>query len=344
MLQVSVILGWGLGDLVASPFAVLLVYSLLVLLASLAGGWVLISVRLTHGGLQLSVSCVAGLMLGMALLHFIPHAYFQIGSLDRTVTWTLGGFLAMFFLQRFFHYHHHDVPEGSPERPAGRFVPVAEAEGAVPLQGPVLHRHTATCGHGHAHGGNLEPCNHHTLAEESARQLSWVGTVIGLTLHSLLDGITLGAAVASDAHEGHVGLVGVGAALAIILHKPFDAMAIATLTRTSGTSRARRHLLNWLFALVSPLGVLLFYLGAARLFGTESAFVGCALAFCAGTFLCIASTDLLPELQFHSHDRLRLSGALIVGVMLAAVIGYFETSGHEGHRQEEPAAVQHVEH
>ena len=38
------------------------------------------------------------------------------------------------------------------------------------------------------------------------------------------------------------------------------------------------------------------------------------LAFSAGTFLCIALSDLLPELQFHAHDRWKLSAALLAGV------------------------------
>ena len=50
------------------PTAVLAVYCLLVLLASLAGGGLLLTLRLTHARLQIAVSFVAGLMLGMALL------------------------------------------------------------------------------------------------------------------------------------------------------------------------------------------------------------------------------------------------------------------------------------
>ena len=41
-------------------------------------------------------------MLGMALLHFIPHAFHENHSLDQTMQLALGGFLVMFFLQRFF--------------------------------------------------------------------------------------------------------------------------------------------------------------------------------------------------------------------------------------------------
>src|SRR5262245_66682951 len=91
------------------------IYCALVLLASLAGGWLPLVIRLTHTRLQMAISLVAGLMLGIGLLHFLPESAEHLGSLDRTVVWMLGGFLAMFFLQRFFHFHHHDLPEGDPE-------------------------------------------------------------------------------------------------------------------------------------------------------------------------------------------------------------------------------------
>src|SRR5207248_7171110 len=103
------------------------------------------------------------------------------------------------------------------------------------------------CGHDHSH----EPHEHdepgqehaHTLADKSAKQLSWVGTALGLTLHSLLDGLALAAAVEAGS-EGHVKLAGLGVALVVILHKPFDAMAVSTLMAASGSSRSSRHLLN----------------------------------------------------------------------------------------------------
>jgi zinc and cadmium transporter len=86
------------------------------------------------------------------------------------------------------------------------------------------------------------------------------------------------------------------------------------------------------------LGALLFYVGASHLFATNPAFLGSALAFCAGTFLCIACADLLPELQFHAHDRLRLSLALLSGIGVAVLIGQFEHSGHD-HHHDQPAAA-----
>ena len=187
----------------------------------------------------MAISFVAGLMLGIALLHFLPDADEQLHSLDRVAAWMLGGFLAMFLLQRFFHFHHHDSAEGDPEDcDHGQVVPEGHD-------------------HGHAHHA-------HTLADKSAQQLSWVGTALGLTLHSLLDGLALAAAVEAGAH-GHVQLAGLGVALVVILHKPFDAMAISTLMTAGGSSRFSRHVLNGLFALASPIGAVLFYLGASHL-------------------------------------------------------------------------------
>src|SRR5580658_7778764 len=98
-----------------SPAWLLFIYCVLVMVASLAGGWLLLLIHLNHTRLQMAVSFVAGLMLGIALLHFLPDAVEQSHSMDKTVDWMLGGFLTMFFVQRFFHFHHHDLPEGDPE-------------------------------------------------------------------------------------------------------------------------------------------------------------------------------------------------------------------------------------
>src|SRR5271154_240183 len=231
------------------PDLLLAIYCALVLLASLAGGWVLLIIRPTHTRLQLATSFVAGLMLGIALLHFLPDAAEQLHSVDTTASWMLGGFLAMFFLQRFFHFHHHDTPAGDPEDCC---------------QG---HDHTEDHDHDHDHA--------HTLADKSAQQLSWVGTALGMTLHSLLDGIALAASVEAGL-RGHAGLAGLGVALVVILHKPFDAMAVSALMTASGSSRFLRHLLNGLFALVSPIGAVLFYFGASHFADSNGAFLGCA--------------------------------------------------------------------
>ena len=62
--------------------------------------------------------------------------------------------------------------------------------------------------------------------------------------------------------------------------------------------------------------------------------------FAAGTFVCIATSDLLPELQFHSHDRFKLSAALILGIALAAAMVVVEKSSHL-HDEPVPKVEQH---
>ncbi len=295
----------------------LAIYCALILLASLLGGWLPLMVRLTHTRLQVATSFVAGLMLGVGILHLVPHAWEQFRSADLTMAWVLVGFLAMFFVQRYLHFHHHDVPEEAPER--------------------------GEKGASFDHGSNHDHEEHHgvlTLADRSARRLSWVGAAFGLTVHTLLDGVALAASVELDRHEAHAhGLLGFGTFLVIFLHKPFDALAEGTLLAVGKSSRSLRHWVNGLFALANPAGLLLFYLGADRFSQAAPLFLGAVLAFAAGTFLSIATSDLLPELQFHTHDRGKLSVALLAGVAISALIGRIETTGHR-HQSDGRSAVE----
>ena len=126
----------------------------------------------------------------------------------------------------------------------------------------------------------------------------------------------------------------------IFLHKPFDALAVGTLLAVGKSSRPLRHWVNGLFALANPAGLLLFYLGADRFSQVAPHFLGAVLAFAAGTFLSIATSDLLPELQFHAHDRGKLSMALLAGVGISALIGSMETTGHRHNRGVPPAEIQ----
>ena len=58
--------------------------------------------------------------------------------------------------------------------------------------------------------------------------------------------------------------------------------------------------------------------------------LGIMLGLSAGVFLCISLSDLLPEVQFHKHDRWKLSGALILGVAIAYGVGFLEPAHQHG--------------
>jgi zinc and cadmium transporter len=271
-----------------SPEIYLFIACVVVLGASLAGGWLPSLLRLNHSRLQMAVSLVSGLMLGLAMLHLLPHSAEELGSTGKASAWLMAGFLVMFLLQRFLPFHHHDVGENQPH---------------------------ADCGHDHAH------------SEAYASHLDWFGVALGLSLHSIFDGLALAAAIASLTH-GHAESIALGTTLAILLHKPFGAMAITTLITASRASSRALHAVNFLFSLVTPVAAVLFYFGGSQLIESHPAWLGVALAFSAGTFLCIACADLLPELQFHSHDRQKLSVALLAGLGIAILIGRF---GHVDH-------------
>ncbi|QDU88343.1 ZIP Zinc transporter [Pirellulimonas nuda] len=289
-------------------------YCVLIVAISVLGGMLPTWLRLTHQWMECAVSCVAGVMLGVALLHLLPHAVLiavQVASqqADPTAAPTaspitgismvfgvcLLGFLAMFFVERFFCFHHHDVPSDAPDQ-AGGATDRFECDS-----------------HDHAHTDHVH-------------DISWTGASFGLAVHSIVAGIGLAASVA---HEASVSsLPGVGAFLAIFLHKPFDSMTISTLMAKGGYSPAWRAIANGAFALSIPLGVAIFYVGAPLGADESGLGVSYSLAFAAGMFLCISMSDLLPELQFHHHDRLKLSAALLLGLGIAIAAARVETLAH----------------
>jgi zinc and cadmium transporter len=292
----------ALGEVRMSSVVLLVIYSLVCVAASLSGGWVPLVVGLTHRRMQIAISFVSGVMLGIGLLHLLPHSFEALQAIDYTMAWVLGGFLFMFFLERFFHFHHHDV-----------------GDEVMPPAPPQSERHEHT-DHAHAHRAR----HNHDHAPSHA-SFSWIGAVVGLTLHGLIDGVAMAAAVMAE--DGAVAWAGLGTFLAIALHKPFDSLTIGTLMAAAGRSTALRHLLNALYSLVTPLGVALCYLASARL-GQSHEGLGEILGFAAGAFVCIATSDLLPELQFHRHDRATLSAALVAGIALAWGTVYLE-GGHD---------------
>lgn len=290
----------------ALPLALL--YCVLLGLASLSGGWIPRLIQLTHRRMQIAISFVAGVMLGIGLLHLLPHSFFELKSIDKTVLWAMGGFLTLFFLERFFHFHHHDSPVEVE-------IQQCEAQG---------HDHSH-CDHDHDHVGP------HDVDHPSVGNFSWGGAALGMTLHSLIDGVALAAAISAEQHgDQAVALAGLGTFLAVFLHKPFDSLTIYTLMSAAGWSSKARNTVNTVYALVAPLGVALFFLGVSNS-DSHHQFLGSILGFAAGAFLCIATSDLLPELQFHRHDRVPLSISLVLGIVLAWCIMLVETSGHDHH-------------
>lgn len=294
----------------------LAIYCVLIAVASVGGGWLPAMLRMTHLRTQMLMSFVAGLMLGIATLHLLPHAMESLGSTSRTGAATLVGVIAMFLLLRAFHVHSHDIPVA--------IVPmatIATADGTPPVR---------QCDHDHDHDHHDEPSS-----QKPPRGFGWMGMLFGLGLHTVMDGVALGASVAADVgHGAWLGLAGLGTFLAVALHKPLDAFSISSVMANSGWTPSQRMMVNFAFSLCCPLGAGLFYFGATQLqFGPS--ILGYGLALSAGFFICIALADLLPEVHFHDHDRGKLTVALLVGISLAVGIenlpGHSHNHDHDHH-------------
>ena len=275
------------------PFLTLAMQLAVVAGAAYAGGSSLSFLSMGHRRMQVLLSLTGGVLLGVGLLHLLPHAFLQLDrQIDTTMIWVLAGFFLMFLLERAFHGHSHHTADG----------------------GESGH----DCGHDHGH----------THAVSPGGRWAWCGAFAGLALHSLADGAALAASVRADADHGAGWLAGFATFLAVLLHKPFDAAIIGTLMLNAGVSSRGRSLANGLYALVVPLGAVAF-LASLRVFGGhQETIIGVAMALAAGAFLCIAAADLLPEVQFHSHDRVLLTMSLALGLAIAWGITVMERSSH----------------
>jgi zinc and cadmium transporter len=277
----------------------LILYCAIIAVASFSGGSIPSFVKLTHRRIQLTISLVSGVMLGVALLHLLPHAIYKLANVGLALQVCLGGLLFMFFMVRMFHFHQHDL--------------------AAETEHDRLHKDLCD----HEEDNHVVHCDHH----DGKFDLSWAGLCFGLAIHTLIDGIALAAAV-QQGSRNDFSIASLGVFLAIVLHKPLDALSITSLMAARGWDISKQLTVNLVFSLMCPLGAILFAIGVDQFVDFRDTILGIALAFSAGIFLCISLGDLLPEVHFHSHDRLKLSAMLLLGVAIAWAIEFLPGHNH----------------
>lgn len=137
---------------------------------------------------------------------------------------------------------------------------------------------------------------------------------IGISVHSLIDGLALGASFTDPR-------LSVIVFLAMIIHKIPCAFSLGSLLTLGHSTRARITTLILIYALMTPIGTVLTWLLARQL---PQSMVGWALGFSAGTFLFIATSDLLPQLKLHDKKAKVQLVYLLLGLALAGVGVLFE--------------------
>jgi zinc and cadmium transporter len=308
-----------------SEAILLVIYCFLVLVVSLFGGSVPLYGRITHSRLQYYLSLSAGVMLGASFFHVMPEAMEQAGLVFGW--WMSLGVVGVFCIERFIAPHSHEIDGGTVHQHENHFDKHE-------------HKHESVPNHGHGEVDekvylSLEPKEQRAAAPAVA---GWMA-VLGLTIHTFTNGLGLAGAVHADFQLTR--LAGFAIFLAIALHKPADALAISTVLSRKGVSRQLIGLVQFGFALMIPIGAGAFYLIGSRMSEEHmEQLTGAALAFSAGTFLLVALSDLLPEVQFHRHDRVPLFLTLTAGVVFMGLIALLE--GHHdkhGHHAQHGAEV-----
>ena len=268
----------------SNSFLALTIYALLIFVTAFLSGMLSGLGRLSHIRVQLTMSAVAGLIIGIALLHLLPHSIKSVATDDAVVTvalWVLAGIVAAVALLRMSGYHQHETPE------------------------------------------YVEPGD----SNAGLKRSSAINVGAGLTLHSAIEGLALGAA--PYVHSESTLLPGLGVFLAIALHKPLEAYSVVSLLRSAGFSANQRTLVSLGFALICPAVAVACYFGTAMLGATWGGPVaGYLTGFSAGAFLCLALSDLLPEIHLHSHDRFKLMMAFLVGIGLSYVLRVVESAAY----------------
>lgn len=236
----------------------LILYSSMVFLLALAGAAIPFLVRKGKKDkrFRFFVSFGAGVLIGAAFLHMVPHAAEMSG--ESVGLWILAGFLFLYLLETFTFSHS-------------------------------CEEHN---------------CNYHTIGHVAA---------IGLAVHNFVNGVALGSA-------SHVPTVGLWVFLATAAHKMPEFFSLSTILL--GGKRSRWAVWGTVSAVALTLlvGALL---SGWVLAGEGHRFLGPALGFSAGTFIHLATADLVPEVHHLRQSRWAHLAAFLGGIAIMAISALF---------------------
>ncbi|NOX89159.1 MAG: ZIP family metal transporter [Calditrichaeota bacterium] len=150
-----------------------------------------------------------------------------------------------------------------------------------------------------------EHCEYHQVG---------LSAFIGLSLHSLITGLALGAGVL-------VPRLGFIVFLAVILHKLPASLSLTSLFLKENYSNKKIFAHLTVFSLMVPIGAIITFF---FLKNTDHKTIGFLIAFSAGTFLHVAADDLLPEVHQHSHERISRLISFIIGLIIIWIITFIE--------------------
>jgi zinc and cadmium transporter len=129
----------------------------------------------------------------------------------------------------------------------------------------------------------------------------------GLSIHSIISGLALGVGIAGAADLSVV----LALLAAILVHKVPETLALMALFHASRWSRKKMAVTLVAFSCMGPAGIL----AGAFLDIQSPRLMGVAMAVSAGTFLYLASGDLLPHLHTKMKQKWVNFAAFLVGLL-----------------------------
>lgn len=160
----------------------------------------------------------------------------------------------------------------------------------------------------------VHPCEE----EHCAFHHMGMAAFLGITVHALIDGFALGAGLS-------VPSLGLPVTLAILLHKLPASVSLTGILLHCRYPRRRIAIMAILFSFATPVGALVSWLFLSNLQGDALHY---AVAFSAGTFLAIATADLLPQIHSPAEGRWANLAALFAGILA------MWASAHGGHHDD----------
>ncbi len=222
--------------------------------------------------LHLIIGFSAGAILGVAFFDLIPEAIELAGDsfeVNQIVSLVAVGFLLYMLVDRFVISHSHKTGE------------YCECDHERTHEH--THEHADDHDHDHKHSrGEISKDNKHTKKGSLG--------ALSLSVHSFLDGISIGVAFqVSNA-------VGIIVTTAVLIHKFSD--GLATVNMILKNNGGKEQALKWLIinAIAPILGVI-----STLFFTISQTALGLILALFAGFFIYIASSNMIPE-SHHEHS------------------------------------------
>ena len=266
--------------------ALIFVFAAIMFLSVVAFGYIPLSLELSSNRLKQLTAIGAGVLIGSAFLVVIPEALEIFEGHDEEG-----------------HDEEGHDEEGHDEE--GHIEP--SVIGLSILLGFVLMLLLETFGLPHA--------VHH----DEDKDLLGLSATIGLVAHAAADGLAVGASVSSSTETGVIVF------LAIMLHKGPAAFGLSSFLKHINVEASKSKLYLVLFALSSPIvAILTFFALKDTSFATDDN-IGLALLFSAGTFVYVATVDVLPEVHSHDHDNDPPVWFVLLGmflVFLTTLIGH----------------------